>query len=234
MELVAVDSVSHDYGTTRALDSVSVGLAGDQVVCLAGPNAAGKTTLLRIMALLLRPTAGAVRVNGHDSTDRTSSVIGYVADHPFLYDYLSGWEHLAFFSELRGKPCDIEAAIRDVGLEDHADALAGTYSLGLRRRLALAIALMHDPPVLLMDEPFNGLDPEAIELLLVIIRKHADRGGLALIATHLLPVVQPVTDRLLILDRGRLCADIPTANEDNLLETYRGFAGSDWPEVDSP
>ena len=165
--MIEFDNVMRSYAQKVAVDHLSLTVAGGELFALLGPNGAGKTTTIKMLTGLLRPTGGSVRVCGHDvvaDVRRAARSIGYVPEEPFLYDKLSGREFLEFVAEMRGlRRPDIDQRIRrecqffDLG--DFLDDLIETYSHGMRQRLVFASALLHDPPVLVIDEPMVGLDP---------------------------------------------------------------------------
>ena len=216
MELISVRGLSHWYGATRALDGVEMTVGEGETVCIAGPNGAGKTTLLRAVVGLLAPTEGAVLCAGAD-VERDPAAqrsVGYVPQTPFLYDYLTAWEHVDFIARMRGLG-DVhpEERLTAAGLAGRADALVREYSGGMRQRLALLLAELHDPPVLVLDEPFNSLDPNGAAQLAETIRDRRATGRSTVVATHLLGVMSGLATRLVVLGAGRKLADreVPAA-----------------------
>jgi ABC-2 type transport system ATP-binding protein len=210
--MIEVDDVSHDYGRTRALDGVSFGIEPGEVVGLIGPNGAGKTTLLRAIATLLVPTRGRVRVGGRDVRSEARAVrglVGYVPERAALYADLRVWEQLDFFAEVAGHaPAErrrrVSNALAHAGIADRADSLTRELSKGLSQRVAIQAALLHDPRVLVLDEPTDGLDPESRTIVLADVRRLADEGRAVLLSSHVLDEVEEVADRTLILVEGRL------------------------------
>ncbi|MDR3708935.1 MAG: heme ABC exporter ATP-binding protein CcmA [Capsulimonadaceae bacterium] len=182
--------IAKTYGRRRALRGVSLAVTGGEVVVVSGPNGSGKSTLLKIVAGLLRATGGAVtmRLGGRplDPAERRRSV-GYASPDLSLYTELTGRENLRFFAAVRGLPHSFdrgESLLDTVGLTGRGDEFVSAYSSGMRQRLRLAFALLHEPRVLLLDEPSATLDEEGVELVRRIVADHAASGGLALLATN--------------------------------------------------
>ncbi|MGD0862784.1 MAG: ABC transporter ATP-binding protein [Candidatus Limnocylindrales bacterium] len=198
------------YGNVVAVNDVSFAL-GPGVTGLLGPNGAGKTTLLHMLAGFLAPSAGTVRVLGR-SPHRDPSVyrqIGLVPEREAVYSFLSGFEYVRFNARLQGL-ADSDAAARRaislVGLDDAADRAIGTYSKGMRQRAKVAGALVHDPQVLLLDEPFNGMDPRQRLAMMDLLVQMADAGRTILFSSHILEEVERVGTEILVMVSGRLAA----------------------------
>ena len=232
--MIELESVSRSYGKKRAVDGLTLTVPAGRLFAFLGPNGAGKTTTIRMLVGLLRPDSGTIHVCGHDMTKETrdaAGLIGYVADDSFLYDKLSGRELLEFVGEIRGigkgQLADrIEREIVDFELGDFVDSLVETYSHGMKQRLALASALLHDPKVLVVDEPLLGLDPRSVRFVKDLLRAHAKSGATVFLSTHTLSVVEEVADSLGIIHQGRLLfqGTIPdlrarVAKEDDALES---------------
>ncbi len=198
------------YGTVVAVNDVSFSL-GAGVTGLLGPNGAGKTTVLHMMAGLLAPSAGEVKVLGR-SPHRDPSVyrqIGLVPERESIYGFLTGFDYVRFNARLQGmKNADAaaRAAIKQVGLDDAADRALSTYSKGMRQRAKVAGALVHDPQVLLLDEPFNGMDPRQRLSMMELLCQMADQGRTILFSSHILEEVERVGTDILVLVAGRLAA----------------------------
>ena len=210
--MIEFENVTRTYARKVAVDGLTLTVPPGELFALLGPNGAGKTTTIRMLTGLLRPTAGAVRVCGHDlirDVRHATRSIGYVPEEPFLYDKLSGREFLEFAAEMRG--LDRAARDRVIGrecqnfeLEEFIDDLTETYSHGMRQRLVFASALMHDPPVLVIDEPMVGLDPRSVRVVKDRLRAEAQAGNTVFMSTHTLAVAEEIADRIGIMDRGRL------------------------------
>ncbi|MGZ6273528.1 MAG: ABC transporter ATP-binding protein [Candidatus Limnocylindrales bacterium] len=198
------------YGNVVAVNDISFAL-GPGVTGLLGPNGAGKTTLLHMLAGFLAPSAGTVHVLGR-SPHRDPSVyhqIGLVPERESVYPFLTGYEYVRFNARLQGMR-DAEsasrAAIAQVGLEDAADRPVGTYSKGMRQRVKVAGALVHQPQVLLLDEPFNGMDPRQRLAMMDLLGELANAGRTILFSSHILEEVERVGSEILVMVAGRLAA----------------------------
>jgi ABC-2 type transport system ATP-binding protein len=213
-DVIAASGLAKSFGATVALAGIDFSVARGEVVGLLGPNGAGKTTTMRLLLGLLRPTAGTVRILGHDCTREALAVkrvIGYVPDEPSFYDFLSGRETLEFVLTVRGlDPASawprIEETARRLDFEAQLDVMVGGYSLGMKKKLALLVALAHEPAALLLDEPTNGLDPPTAARTRELLRLLAAGGTAVIVSTHLLDMADRLCDRLCVLDRGRMVA----------------------------
>jgi heme ABC exporter ATP-binding subunit CcmA len=218
--LVCVAGLVRVFGAQRVLDGVDLDVAAGEAVALLGPNGAGKTTLLKIVATLLRPTRGTAAVAGHDCVRAAESVramLGVVAHGAHVYEDLTARENLAFWLRLRGLRADrdtLAAALADVDLERQAEARVRTFSAGMRRRLSLARLSLSRPRVLLLDEPFAGLDQRARKWLEGRLETFKAGGAAVLMATHSFGRELGVADRLAILVSGRVVLDTPRAGLD--------------------
>jgi len=181
---------------------------------LLGPNGAGKTTTVRMLMGMLKPTEGSLSIANFDCFDERVEVqkrLGYLPDEPFFQPYLRGYEILEFVAKVRGLPhARVQEVIDTIGaklelVEDLGD-YASNYSQGMRKKMAYLMAVIHDPGVILMDEPTNGLDPRANKAFLDDLRERADRGVGILYSTHLLDQAERVCDRCLIMNHGRIVA----------------------------
>ncbi len=202
------------YGPAAAIDTLGLSIPAGQCVILLGPNGAGKSTLLRLFALLLRPSAGELLIHGEDPrrTERSALTrrIGLLSHQTFLYDHLTGLENLLFYARLYGiaEPgAAAREALRAVGLEARGSDLVRTYSRGMQQRLAIARALLHAPDIVLLDEPFTGLDRDASARLDQRIGAARAAGATCVIATHDFGAGLQFADRVIILASGRLVAD---------------------------
>ncbi len=200
------------FGRTVAVSDLTLAIPPGELFALLGPNGAGKTTAIRMLVGLLQPESGHVRVCGVDCSRQpraASSLMGYVPDEQYLYEKLSGRELLEFAAEMHGLG---KAATRDrIARETQRFELAGfldhlteTYSHGMRQRLVFAIALLHDPQVLVVDEPMVGLDPRSARVVKDLLRAEAAAGKTVLMSTHTLDVAEEIADRIGILNRGKL------------------------------
>lgn len=206
--------LSRRFGDFLAVDAISLRVEPGQIFGLLGPNGAGKTTTIKMMTGLLRPSAGTVRIEGHDIV--TSPVearrrIGYVADEPCLYEKLTPTEFLRFTGDLYGvDPRELPGRIRRLlalfDLAGRADSIIEGFSHGMKQKTALAGALVHDPRVLFLDEPTVGLDPRGARMLKAVLRRLALRGVTVILCTHILEIAERLCDRVAIVYRGRVVA----------------------------
>jgi ABC-2 type transport system ATP-binding protein len=208
--ILAVDHVARWFGNVVAVNDISFGL-GPGLTGLLGPNGAGKSTLLHLLAGLLQPSAGTVRVVGEPAwaNPATYRRIGLVPEREAVHDYLTGREFVHLNARLQGLP-DADGAvgrtIDTVDLAAAADRPIGTYSKGMRQRIKLAGALVHDPPILLLDEPFNGMDPRQRLHMMDLLRSMAADGRTILFSSHILEEVERLGERILVVVAGRLAA----------------------------
>ena len=224
-DTVFVDDVSRNYGRRRALARVTLQVARGEVLGLFGPNGAGKSTLISVMSTLLRPTSGRVRYGAHTvetTGDSLRGSIGVLGHDLFLYGDLTARENLRFFGKLYGLDHlddRVTEALRQARLSDRADDRAGSFSRGLRQRLALERALLHEPRLVLLDEPFTGLDDESALVLIDRLRSLRGSGHIVVMATHDFDTAAAVVDRYVCVDRGR--AWPMTDGAGNLRDRYR-------------
>jgi len=212
--VIELIGVSKRFGSKLAVDGLTLTVPAGELFAFLGPNGAGKTTTIKMITGLLRPTTGSVRVCGHDLVAEpigAKAKVGYVPDQPYLYDKLSGREFLRFVAELYGLPRDladqrIAEAMSVFELDGYADDLCDTYSHGMRQRFVFAATLIHDPEMMVVDEPLVGLDPKSARLVKDILRDRATRGGCVFMSTHTLSVAEEAADRIGIIHRGRMIA----------------------------
>ncbi len=223
--IVEVDRLSKSFGTVRALEDVSLSVAEGEVFGFLGPNGAGKTTMIRILLGLLRPDRGAARIGGHDcwaDHGRAAPLFGATLEQPGLYGFLSGRDNLRQFARMLGAVDEgrITELLALVGLTERGDDRVKRYSMGMRQRLALAQALLGRPRLLVLDEPTNGLDPNGIHGLRILLRQLATDQGLTIFfSSHLLSEVEELCDRVVVLHRGQVRAAGPLSE---LMRT-KGF-----------
>jgi ABC-2 type transport system ATP-binding protein len=213
--MIEFQHVSRSYGDKVAVDNLNLRVAAGQVYALLGHNGAGKTTAIKMLVGLIRPSAGTVRVGGYDlvtSTREATALIGYVPDQPFLYDKLSGREIMQFVGRMYGMDTQqVGLAIdREIGrfeLGEFVDDLTETYSHGMKQRMVFASALLHAPRVLVVDEPLIGLDPHSIRLVKDLLRREVAGGMCVLMSTHTLTAAEEIADRVGIMNHGNLMFD---------------------------
>jgi ABC-2 type transport system ATP-binding protein len=207
---ITVSEIVKDYGNQRALDQVSFALEKGEIVGFLGPNGAGKSTLMKILTTYLTATAGKASVNGYDVVADKSQVkasIGYLPEHNPLYLDMYVKEYLGFCADAyQTEKSKIEAVIELTGLQPEAHKKIGSLSKGYRQRVGLAAALLHDPEVLILDEPTTGLDPNQLLEIRKLI-KEIGKDKTILLSTHIMKEVEAVCDRVIIINKGKLVAD---------------------------
>jgi ABC-2 type transport system ATP-binding protein len=210
--MIEFHQITRSYGHKVAVDGLSLVVPPGELFAFLGPNGAGKTTTIKMLVGLLRPDTGSIRVCGYDVLAQTrlaARCIGYVPDEPFLYDKLSGRELLEFAAEMRGLdraviPERIARESERFQLTEFLDQLIETYSHGMRQRLVFASAMLHDPAVVVIDEPTVGLDPRSVRLVKDLLRTLAAAGTTVFMSTHILTVAEEIADRIGIVDHGQL------------------------------
>ena len=213
--LLSVAGVRKAYGRTVALNGVSLSVKGGEIYGLLGPNGAGKTTLLKIVVGLLRPDAGSVTVCGFDvqrDRRRALACTGYVPENPVGFDYLTVREFLEFVSALRGLPRErveerIEKYLDLFGIRDKEHEFMGRLSRGTVQKVLVSAAFMHEPRVLVLDEPISGMDPESQRAFKDEVRRMAASGAAVLISSHMLDTVERLCTRVGVLNRGAIIAE---------------------------
>jgi ABC-2 type transport system ATP-binding protein len=212
--MIKLDRVTKQYGTKTAVHGLSLDIAAGELFAFLGPNGAGKTTTIKMMCGLLFPTSGSVQIGGHDlrrDGDRARQLLSYVPDQPFLYEKLTGREFLQFIADMYGLPRPksqqrIAEVIELFELHEFVDDLTERYSHGMRQRTVFASALVHEPGVLIVDEPTVGLDPHSVRRLKDLLRRQANQGTTVFLSSHSLDVVEELADRIAIIEHGRLVA----------------------------
>lgn len=214
---ILVAGLGKDYGDRRVLHGLDLRLEWGEIAALYGANGAGKTTLLRILAGLARPDAGRVAVAGRPLSRRSDSarrLVGFAGHDTMLYSDLTGAENLAFYARLYGikQPAGrIQEVLERVGLADRSRRRVRTYSHGMRQRLALARAILHNPSVLLLDEPESGLDAAGVAMLGELLRDWVSAGKSALLTTHNASLGPAWAQRILTLSAGRIAGELQSA-----------------------
>ncbi len=209
------EHLSRWFANFVAVDDLNLAIRRGEIYGFLGPNGAGKSTTIKMLVGLLQPTSGYAQLVGHDiwrAPLQAKEALGYVADHALLYDRLSGREFLAFLAQLRGLPANLaETRIADLlallELNDQAGRPCGSYSFGMKRKLALAGALLHQPPVLILDEPLNGLDPLSARRLKDLFLRLSGQGTTIFLSTHDLATAETLCHRVGIIQWGRLLAE---------------------------
>jgi ABC-2 type transport system ATP-binding protein len=214
--MIRVERLTKRYAAVRAVDGISFEIGRGEIVGLLGPNGAGKTTTMRILTTFLTPTSGRAALAGHDVLDEPLEVrrhVGYMPESVPLYPEMRSREYLSFRAKLKDVPrvrrrAAIDEVIARCGLQDVENRILGQLSKGYRQRVGLAEAMVHDPDILILDEPTAGLDPIQILEVRKLIRDLGDRHTI-LLSTHILSEVEAVCGRVVIIARGRIAEDEP-------------------------
>lgn len=212
--MIEVCGLSKRYSHFLAVDNISLDIKPGQIFGFLGANGAGKTTTIRMLVGILKPTSGEIRIGGFDMLReplKAKQIIGYIPDRPHIYPKLTGREFLYFISELYNiKPSKnesrIDEVLSDFGLLEWQNELVENYSHGMRQRLATCAALVHNPQVLIIDEPMVGLDPHAAKLFKDQLKRYAQLGVTVFLSTHSLNVAEELCDHLAIIQRGQILA----------------------------
>lgn len=204
-EILKTDNLCKYFKKQKAVDNVSITVRENSIYGLLGPNGAGKSTTLKMITGMLRPTNGKVLFNGHDWTRKDLEQIGALIETPPLYDNLSAAENLEVRAKLLGVPkARIDEVLEIVDLQNTGRKKAGQFSMGMKQRLGIAIALLNNPKLLILDEPTNGLDPIGIQELRSLIRSFPSQGITVILSSHILSEVQLITDDIGIISNGIL------------------------------
>ncbi|AWK04151.1 gliding motility-associated ABC transporter ATP-binding subunit GldA [Flavobacterium crocinum] len=223
---IEVNSISKSYGEQKALNEISFKIEKGEIVGFLGPNGAGKSTLMKILTTYLLADSGSALVNGHDvmtSTKEVQRSIGYLPEHNPLYLDLYVREYLAFNADVYNMPKSrIEEVIQLTGLTSESHKKISQLSKGYRQRVGLANALLHDPEVLILDEPTTGLDPNQLMEIRNVI-KNAGKNKTVFLSTHIMQEVEAICDRVIIIDKGQIVADnkldhLVSADKEQVIE----------------
>jgi ABC-2 type transport system ATP-binding protein len=232
--MISVRALTKLYGDFAAVRDVSFDVGAGEILGLVGPNGAGKTTTLRCLAGIIAPSNGAVTIANHDIQKDpipAKRALAFIPDEPHLFDYLSVEEHLRFIARLYGV-ADVETRIGplldELELGDKRRSLPGELSRGMRQKLAIACGLLHDPSVLILDEPLTGLDPAGMRRMRATVTARAARGTSVILSSHLLNLVEELCTKLLVLRQGRTVA-YGTIGE--IIEAHPSLASKSLEEV---
>ncbi len=233
MSIIEIKDLSKKFGRHVALDGISLSVSPGESFAILGPNGAGKTTLVRVLSTLLKPTSGTVKIAGHDVAEETEKIkrqIGVVSHNPFLYDDLTAFENLAFYADLYGVGQEnTDALIKKVGLYERRDNLVGEFSRGMKQRLSIARSLLHEPQILILNEPGSGLDIQSKRMFYGTIKGLNEKGATVLLTTHYLEEVEELCQKAAVLDRGTVRAsgtlDEITGEAKSLEDAYIELTG---------
>jgi ABC-2 type transport system ATP-binding protein len=231
--VIDVSHLTKSYGDLKAVNDFSFRVEPGEIVGLIGPNGAGKTSTLRCIVGIQRPTSGRITIGGHDIVARpveAKRLLAFMADEPQLFDYLTVMEHLRLTARIYGMG-DVEARasalLDELELADKINALPAELSRGMKQKVAIACGLLHDPAVLLFDEPLTGLDPLGIRRMRQTIVTRGRNGGAVIVSSHLLHLVEEICTRVVIIDRGVKVADGTVAD----LSARMADAGSNLEQI---
>jgi len=230
--VIRLEGLAKTFGSFKAVDGVDLDVAPGEIHGFLGPNGAGKTTTIRMIAGLLKPTAGRVTIDGHDlarEPEAAKSALGFIPDRPFLYEKLTAAEFLRFHGGLYGLEGEpVEARARELlelfELLGWKDELVESFSHGMKQRLVMCSAFLHRPKVVVVDEPMVGLDPRGARLIKEVFRVMARRGVAILMSTHTLEVAEEMCDRISIILGGRIIAR-------GTVQELQALAGTDDPQL---
>ncbi len=222
--MIKIDSLTKNYGSNVAVDDITFEVKTGEILGFLGPNAAGKTTTMKIITCFLPPTSGQIEVDGLDISEYSLEVrkrIGYLPENAPLYSDMNTLDYLRFVAEMRGLKGNqrIKEMIEVTAIGNVLHQDIGELSKGFRQRVGLAQAMIHDPDILIMDEPTSGLDPNQIVEIRDLIR-HLGKEKTVILSTHILPEVQATCDRVLIIDNGKLVAD---GTPEELQDSFQGM-----------
>jgi ABC-2 type transport system ATP-binding protein len=214
MDMIELINLTKRFGNVVAVNRLNLSVSKGEIFGFIGPNGAGKTTTLRMMGGVLIPTEGIVTIDGLDITrepEEAKKRIGFIPDRPYLYEKLTGMEFLRFTGDLYGIEGDLfrrksEEILKKFLLYDWGDELIESYSHGMKQRLVISAAILHDPKVIVVDEPMVGLDPAGIKMVKGLFRDLAEKGTTLFMSTHTLAVAEDVCDRIGIIHKGALIA----------------------------
>ena len=210
--MIELDGVTKAFGARRAVDHLDLHVRAGELFAFLGPNGAGKTTTIKMVCGLLRPSSGTVKVGGYPAGSREArQLLAYVPDQPYLYEKLTGREFLRFVVDMYGLDPKrasrrIDDLVETFEMGDYIDELCENYSQGMKQRVVFASALVHDPKVLVVDEPLVGLDPRSARIVKDLFVAQARSGVAVLMSTHLLSIAEELADTIGIIDKGRMLA----------------------------
>lgn len=212
--MIEINSLSKNYGALCAVNSISLRVAAGEIFGFLGMNGAGKTTTIRMMAGIIRPSSGNVKLGGFDIVEdpiQAKMITGYIPDRPYIYNKLTGREFLYFVADLyqvepKAAEDRIDQVLEEYRLTEWENELVESYSHGMKQRLATCAALIHDPKILILDEPMVGLDPHGAKLLKEALKRYAAKGIAIFLSTHSLNVAEELAQRLAIIHKGSIIA----------------------------
>jgi len=213
--MIKLINLTKRFNKTLAVDHINLEVKSGSIMGFLGPNGAGKTTTIKMMVGILKPTDGRILLNGIDISKeplKAKYIVGYIPDRPFIYEKLTGYEFLLFISSLYNiakKEADskIERLLDRFELLDFKDELIETYSHGMKQRLIMCSAFIHDPDILIIDEPMVGLDPKGIKMIKELLKNYANKGKTIFVSTHSLDMAEAISDEIAIISKGKIIAN---------------------------
>jgi ABC-2 type transport system ATP-binding protein len=245
--MIKLVNLTKQYGKHTAVNKINLEVPQGRVFGFLGPNGAGKTTTIKMIAGLLQPTAGSVRISGYDVQHeplKAKSICGFIPDRPYLYEKLTANEFMLFISRLyrmNGQDRRAGELLDMFGLNDWSNELVENFSHGMKQRLVMASALLHNPRVLIVDEPMVGLDPRGARLVKDIFRELASKGVTVFMSTHTLEIVEQMCSRVAIINRGEIIAEgsvedlarLASMPDSHLEQVFLKLTGGDEASCDS-
>jgi len=234
--MISINGLSKVFGSNVALKGINLEVKKGEFIALFGPNGAGKTTLIKTMSTLISPTSGAVVIDGYDIREEPIGVrkrIGVISHETYLYEDLTARENLQFYArmyDIDGMEERISDVMSEVGIAPRANDLVRTFSRGMKQRLSIARAVLHDPPILLLDEPYTGLDPHAVATFDRILEKSDISKKTVVMTTHMIGRGIEMSDRVAILRSGEIVYDVPREqirDEEHFKSIYGSCVGEE-------
>jgi ABC-2 type transport system ATP-binding protein len=232
--MIRLENLTKRFRQVTAVDGVSLEVASGEIFGFLGPNGAGKTTTIKMLAGVMRPTSGRIFIHGLDLQKHPIEVkarVGFIPDRPFLYEKLTGLEFMSFMANLygfngEGRDTRIRQFLELFELAEWGGELVGSYSHGMKQRLIMSAALLHDPQVFIVDEPLVGLDPKGARLIKKIFNKLRDSGLTVFMSTHTMGIAEELCDRIGIIQKGKLVAE-------GTVSELKELAGQEAPHLES-
>lgn len=221
MQIVQTQNLTKKYGNLVAVNNINMQVYQGETLGIIGPNGSGKTTLFGMLLQLLKPSKGSISIFGNTNIELEKKRIGATLDTSFYYTYLSAWDHLKMVAHIRNVPTErISPVLQKVGLWGrHHDAVK-QYSMGMKQRLAIAIALLHDPELIILDEPTNGLDPKGMIDIRTIIQQLQQEGKTVIIASHILGEIEKVCTRILMIQKGNIIEEVHLQKKEEAIQYF--------------
>ncbi|MEQ4549664.1 ATP-binding cassette domain-containing protein [Weissella sp. GP1] len=227
--ILQVSNINKSFGRVRALRDVSFAVTRGSIIGLVGPNGAGKSTTMKVITGGTAPDLGEVKVVGETVTMQQRSAltkVGALIENPGLYSYMTGWDNLKLYADVAGTPDDkISEIVTQLGLAEFINKKVKTYSWGMKQRVGVALAMVNDPDLLLLDEPLNGMDPVNVDEVKVVLREWRDAGKTILISSHTVHDLEGLVDDYIFIDRGEVIS------RDEILTAADGKVDPDLEEM---